>query len=201
MLNTIASLMMAVHLMLCGVTAPQALLTDCFRSGTLLRMHVVAQDDTAEMQQLKLTVRDAVRTCYTEHRRTEDASMLENVQALLPLLTQSARECALDNGFDGDVRVELSPRYFDASTLGEYTLPAGEYPALTVYLGDAQGHNWWGLVDPELPLRFARSDEGGTSQAAPEGTPEWDWSWRGFLRALLGMTGSEKGAQGDVLEP
>ena len=200
MFNTLASLMMAVHLLFSGATLPRELLTEGFRSGALLRMHVVAQDDTADMQQLKLTVRDAVRACYVQHRPDENASMLENARTILPLLAQSARECARENGFDGEVRVELSPRYFGPSELEGYELPTGEYPALTVYLGDAQGHNWWGLVDPELTLRLARSGgDGDGSSASGESAPAWDWSWRSFLRALLNLP--EKEAQGDGLEP
>ena len=38
---------------------------------------------------------------------------------------------------------------------------------------------WWGLIDPELSLWFAR---------VPDEVEEpilWDWSWRGFLAALF----------------
>ena len=45
-----------------------------------------------------------------------------------------------------------------------------------IRLGDAQGRNWWGLIDPELALQCAEFDEALL----------WDWSLHGFLRALLG---------------
>ena len=38
---------------------------------------------------------------------------------------------------------------------------------------------WWGLIDPELALWFARvPEENGTAGL-------WDWSWRGFFSALF----------------
>lgn len=147
--------------------------TSGLKTGALLRLHVVAQDDTEEMQRVKLCVRDAVRDAYAQGAL--EGAMLDNARRLLPTLTEAAVARAQQEGFQGAVQVMLTEAAFDARELDGLTVPAGRYPALMVYLGDARGHNWWGLLDPELALRCA----GGDGGASP-----WDWSLEGFLAAL-----------------
>lgn len=143
------------------------------KSGWLLRLHVVAQDDTEEMQRIKECVRDAVQDAYAQG--AQPGSMLSNARRLLPTLTQAAEDCAHVEGFTGQVRVCLETRAFDARELDGVTVPAGVYPALMVYLGDAAGHNWWGLLDPALAWRCAGGDGAHTG---------WDWSLDGLWAAL-----------------
>lgn len=147
------------------------------KTGILLRMHVVAQDDTQEMQRVKLCVRDAVQAAYA----ADDTSgpMLSKAAAMLPTLRRAAREAAAAEGFTGPVAVTIERASFDKRSLDGLTIPAGEYPALMIRLGQARGHNWWGLIDPELAVRCA---------ALPE-TDLWDWSFMGFLRALFNIRG------------
>lgn len=184
MLSTILSLLTALQLTFTGVFTPQGQLQLMFRSGVMLRLHVVAQDDTPEMQQLKLHVRDAVQACYAANCPDPDATMLDNTRRLLPLLTQAARDCARSHGFTGEVRAELGTFTFPALQLAENAVPAGDYPALMIYLGDAKGHNWWGLIDPDTARWFARVP-------GADGKGGWDWSWRGFLAALRSRTAKE----------
>ena len=150
------------------------------QSGEYLRMHVVAQDDTAEMQRIKLCVRDAVQDCFLLARDASLPTMQAQAEAILPLLTEAACACAIEEGFTGDVTVTLGMFAFDDRELDGMAVPAGEYPALMILLGDAKGQNWWGLLDPETSLRFA----GANTQ---DGPIQWDWSLKGLLRALFGL--------------
>lgn len=185
MVNILAGMLAALQL-ICGLILP-AKLPEKLHSGEWLRFHVVAQDNTAEMQRIKLCVRDAVQTCYMENNSLDRYTMLERAQYLLPLLTQAAATAALREGFCGDVSVTLGSEKFDARTLWGISVPAGDYPALMIRLGDGEGRNWWGLLDPELSLRAA---------CVPQVTPEdgsivWDWSIRALLSALFGWAISE----------
>lgn len=172
MIQSLLSLMMSLSLLLSHM--PQEMPTvAAMKSGVLLRMHVVAQDNTPAMQQVKYTVRDAVRQAYAAS--SPQGAMLTNAQACLPALAAAAREAAAAAGFTGEVSVTVETASFDQRTLDGLTIPAGDYPALMIRLGDARGRNWWGLIDPELAL----------SCAAIEGEDGWDWSLMGFLRALF----------------
>lgn len=152
---------------------PETRTVFAMKTGILLRMHVVAQDDTPEMQQLKLCVRDAVQQAYAQGEPT--GPMLLSATAMLPSLRQAAQEAALQEGFTGTVTVTIQRAGFDQRSLDGLTIPAGEYPALMIRLGQAQGHNWWGLIDPELALQCASEGDGAA----------WDWSLAAFWRCLL----------------
>lgn len=169
--------------------------TNLLRSGEWLRMHVIAQDDTRDMQQVKLLVRDAVQACYAANR-PEDAAMLQTAASLLPQLTVAARDAASSAGFTGPVDVSLGLHRFDERDLAGMTIPAGTYPALIIRLGDGLGRNWWGLIDPEAALMLAAANqedaaETGSTPAAEEETKHtpvlWDWSWQALLSALFGL--------------
>lgn len=149
------------------------------RSGQLLRFRVVAHDDSETMQGLKLCVRDAVQACYAA-RCAGAPDMLCAAGALLPDLIHSAEAAARCAGFTGNVCVELAVFPFEEHTLGSLVIPAGAYPALVISLGDAQGHNWWGLLDPSTSLAFAAIGE------TADGPLLWDWSWEALLAALFG---------------
>lgn len=166
MVRFVLSLMLAATLL-----SPQCRAVAGMKTGVLLRMHVIAQDDTAEMQRVKLCVRDAVQQAYGTG---STQPMLARAQALLPQLTRAARDAAAREGFSGPVQVCIERRHFDRRTLDGVTFPAGEYPALMVRLGDARGKNWWGLVDPALALDCA---------SLPGGA--WDWTLSGLWQALL----------------
>lgn len=185
MANILAALLAALQLLLAPLAQP--VVTQRLRSGEWLRFHVVAQDDTAPMQRLKLQVRDAVHSAYSA--AASQGPMLAQAGALLPVLEQSAEAAARKAGFTGPVDVQLGVFPFDERELAHVSVPAGEYPALMIRLGDAQGQNWWGLLDPELSLRLASVPE------AEEAEPiVWDWSWRALLAALFGLPLDPEGA-------
>lgn len=187
MMNTLAALLAMLQILLSALSAPA--LTSRMRSGEWLRFHVIAQDDTAPMQRLKLQVRDAVQDAYAASASAGTA-MLTQAMSLLPALTQAARDAADQAGFPGAVEVQLGMFPFDERQLFGQTIPAGEYPALVIRLGDAQGQNWWGLLDPELALRLACI--AGEDEAAQPIL--WDWSWQALLAALLGLPLTAEGA-------
>lgn len=183
MLRMLTTLLAAAGMLLAS-PPPQETAAALFRSGVLLRMHVVAHDDTPEMQRVKYAVRDAVHACYAAS--APSLPMVQSAQELLPRLTDAAVHAAREAGFEGGVRVTLTEGDFPERISGALTLPAGRYPALMVLLGDAQGQNWWGLLDPELSRRFACMGD----ETAPI---RWDWSLRGLLRALLGRCVVQEG--------
>lgn len=177
MSHLLAALLAVMQLLVPALSRPGV--TDRLRSGEWLRFHVVAHDDSTEMQRLKLCVRDAVQACYAAHR-PQDTPMLAAAGSLLPLMTRSAEAAARREGFTGEVAVTLGILPFDERSLSGMTIPAGDYPALVIRLGDAQGHNWWGVLDPETSLSFAAIGE------TQDGALRWDWSWEALLAALFG---------------
>lgn len=169
---------------LCQIAlSPCTRLTFAMKTGILLRMHVVAQDDTPAMQQLKYAVRDAACAAYARCA-ADGRTMLDNTRDALPAIAEAASNAAREAGFTGQVRVSLETADFDARSLDGLDVPAGTYPALMIRLGDAQGRNCWGLIDPELALRCAAIGAGSDDI-------DWDWSLAGLMAALRALLAGE----------
>ena len=121
--------------------------------NSILRMHVIANSDSEEDQQLKLKVRDAVLQQGRELFNGEiDAQSAE--EKLIPKkneLENAAKKVITENGFDYDVKIVIGKAFFTTRTYdGRYTLPAGEYEAVNVIIGEGKGHNWWCVMFPSL---------------------------------------------------
>lgn len=118
----------------------------------VLRFHILANSDSGRDQALKLTVRDRVLD-YLESEMPKDLDvkgtkqwMRKNVDALEKL----SRETVTENGYDYPVTAAVTTCWFPDKTYGDMTFPAGNYEALRIEIGDAQGHNWWCVLYPNL---------------------------------------------------
>lgn len=129
-----------------------ALRTQDELADKVVRLHVLANSDSEEDQALKLKVRDVVlerATAILEQSadRGEAESRLRG--ELLELERIAAEEIAAE-GYNYPVTVELENTDFPTKEYDGFTLPAGEYLALRVIIGEGQGQNWWCVVFPPL---------------------------------------------------
>ena len=120
----------------------------------VVRLHILANSDSEEDQALKLRVRDRVLERATElleqtGDRREAADVL---QSHLPELERIAAEEISDCGYEYDVTAEVANTMFPTKEYDGFTLPAGEYLALRIIIGEGNGHNWWCVVFPPLCL-------------------------------------------------
>ena len=118
----------------------------------VVRLHILANSDSEEDQALKLRVRDRVLERATElleqtGDRREAADVL---QSHLPELERIAAEEISDCGYEYDVTAEVANTMFPTKEYDGFTLPAGEYLALRIIIGEGNGHNWWCVVFPPL---------------------------------------------------
>ncbi len=148
----------------------------------LIRLHVVANSDSQEDQNLKLQVRDAVtRSLQADLQRVGDveeakAYLTEN----LPKIQAAANAVLEKAGFSGEAVVSLCKEAFDTRYYDTFTLPAGVYEALRITIGEGQGHNWWCVVFPTLCLPATTEDFSDTAAGA------------GFPEALTGALAGEE---------
>ena len=123
-------------------------------AGQVLRLHVVANSDSWQDQELKLRVRDAVLA--RAGQILDGASDRESAeQALAPHLDELARSAqkVLEAEGCGDaVTVALADQWFPTKEYDGFSLPAGRYRALQVTIGEGRGRNWWCVVFPPLCL-------------------------------------------------
>lgn len=123
----------------------------------VLRLHVLANSDSDEDQALKLKVRDRILSAGAGILDT--AGSREEAEAIitqhLPQLQVAAEAEVKEQGYDYPVKVELTRMYFTTRQYDTVTLPAGEYSALRVSIGEAKGKNWWCVMFPPMCLPAA----------------------------------------------
>lgn len=121
-------------------------------SDKVVRLHVLANSDSTEDQALKLQVRDVVLERATELlEQSADRGEAEGLlRGNLLELERLAAEEIRANGYDYSVMAELVNTEFPTREYDGFTLPAGEYLALRIVIGEGGGQNWWCVVFPPL---------------------------------------------------
>ena len=124
----------------------------------MTRLHVVANSDSVEDQALKLKVRDAVLDAAEGHTGITDGLLCD--------MQRAAQQCVYDNGYTYDVQVSRGEMWFDTRDYDGFSLAAGNYDAVKVYIGDAAGKNWWCVIFPPLCAAVSESQLESTAKAA-----------------------------------
>ena len=121
-------------------------------SDKVLRLNVLENSDSEADQALKRKVRDSVlETASAILADCPDRETAEQrLSAALPEIEDAARARIAAEGGKQTVTAELRPTVFPTREYEDFTLPAGEYLALRVVLGEGEGHNWWCVVFPPL---------------------------------------------------
>lgn len=122
-----------------------------------LRLHIIANSDSAEDQQHKLLVRDALLQEYSALLSGSDAEQAARfAEFLRDDITLTARKALQAAGDLNNVAVSVTDMYFDTRTYEDgVTLPAGTYTALRVVIGAGKGKNWWCVMYPPLCIPVA----------------------------------------------
>ena len=149
------------------MTGVWALNTQRDLADKVVRLHVLANSDTEEDQALKLLVRDAVLERATEilEQSADRAEAEIRLRESLPELEAIAEETVRANGYDYAVTAELEDTAFPTKEYDGFSLPAGEYLALRILIGEGAGQNWWCVVFPPL-CTAASADVPETALAA-----------------------------------
>lgn len=110
-------------------------------ADTLVRLHIVAPSDSAADQAAKLRLRDAILACLTPALEGAESreEAVDIIQDIMPRIEAM-----------GNLRVSLEREAFPTRDYADFSLPAGEYLALRVVMGEGQGRNWWCVLYPPL---------------------------------------------------
>ena len=136
----------------CLLSGARALHTQDELADKVVRLHVLANSDSEEDQALKLQVRDAVLD-RAEDLLAQPSSRAEaegKRRGQLLEFERLAEAVVREAGYDYEVTAELTDTEFPTREYEDFTLPAGEYLALRILIGDAAGRNWWCVVFPPL---------------------------------------------------
>lgn len=121
----------------------------------VIRLHVLANSDSEADQALKLKVRDSVLAAAEEY--FQPGATREETKAVLRdhlwELASAGAETVAEEGYDYPVTASLVENYwFPTKEYIDFALPAGQYTALRIVIGEGGGQNWWCVVFPPLCL-------------------------------------------------
>lgn len=126
----------------------------------LIRFHVIANSDSDEDQELKLKVRDEIIK-YLQPKLINSNSIAKSEEIIkkeYSELEQISKNIISENGYNYDVQVGIQYSTFPTKQYSNVILPAGEYKALKIVIGQGQGKNWWCVMFP--PLCFIDEENG-----------------------------------------
>lgn len=127
----------------------------------LLRLHVIANSDSVQDQQVKLLVRDRVLE-LTEPLLAEadDQDEVRRIlSAHLQQITDAAQQVLTDQGMPYQLSAQMATEYYPTREYDTFSLPAGQYTGLKIRLGATSGHNWWCVVFPPLCTDAAQAPQ------------------------------------------
>lgn len=160
-----------------------------------LRLHILANSDSAADQQLKLAVRDAILAeegeLFSNSADKQDA--IRRAEQQLPRIQQIAEQVIREHGYDYAVTAKVTNLYFATTHYPDtgLTMPAGRYDAVRIEIGAAEGKNWFCVLFPPLclPAATEKSEQNYTEeeQMVTEGGYELRFAlveWVEHLREL-----------------
>lgn len=138
-------------------------------ADSVLRLHVVANSDDANDQELKLKVRDGVISAFGEIAENAEGKneALLSARQRVKEIEAAAKKVISDEGYSYDVAVYIGKTKFPTKHYGKLALPKGEYDAVNVIIGSGKGKNWWCVMYP--PLCFVDPVTAGASESMLNG--------------------------------
>lgn len=128
-------------------------------SDKLLRLHILANSDSTEDQNLKLKVRDEILAYASDlfsaaKSKSQAESITENN---IDDIVSMAQQYVYSQGYNYKVQGKITKMYFNTRHYDNITLPAGEYDALRITIGEGKGKNWWCVMFP--PMCFSSAQD------------------------------------------
>lgn len=122
-------------------------------SSKVLRLHILANSDSTEDQDLKIKVKNYILENTTDIFKGKDLS--ENIEIAkenIRYFETLANEAIHLSGSKYKAKVSVVKEFFETRVYDDFTLPAGEYNSLKIEIGEGRGHNWWCIIYPSVCL-------------------------------------------------
>ena len=122
-------------------------------SSSVFRLHIIANSDSEEDQNLKLLVRDNIinymNTLISNSNSKND---------IISIVSNHIEDFIHSHGYNYTINISIGNFYFPTKSYGDISFPSGHYDALKIEIGESIGQNWWCVLFP--PLCFVNSSSG-----------------------------------------
>ena len=152
------TLLLLIYISISAISYAQNISSDI--SNSVFRLHVLANSDSKEDQELKLKVRDTLlnyMNSICSNCKNKD-SAISIVKENKEVFEKIARKTIENEGYNYSIKINIGYFNFPTKKYGDISLPAGFYDALRIEIGEAKGHNWWCVMFP--PLCFVDASSG-----------------------------------------
>ena len=122
----------------------------------IIRLHVVANSDSPEDQMIKRKVRNEMIAAMEGQSDLEEARAY--IDEHLVDMELTAEAVIASCGGDYQAKAERKVTFIPEKSYEDLTLPAGNYEALRITLGEGKGQNWWCVIFPQLCLIGEEAD-------------------------------------------
>lgn len=143
-------ILLIFYIIFCAISYTNAVCTNI--SDSVFRLHVIANSNSSEDQNLKYIVRDNVIDYINNISKnaTSKLEIMEIVKQHIDEINLIALQTIKDNGYNYTVNTNIGNFVFPSKQYGDITLPPGYYDALKIEIGEAKGENWWCVMFPPL---------------------------------------------------
>lgn len=120
------------------------------KSNECFRVHIVANSNNGEDQKLKYAIKAKIQEYVKENitlfctndKESFKASIEKNLDKILDISKNTIKEL----GFNYDVKAKVGKINYETKLSNYYSMSAGNYDALEIEIGDANGKNFWSVI-------------------------------------------------------
>jgi len=151
-------LLIAIFLFVALLISSLSNIVLAFRDGEkirqkVVRLHIIANSDSEQDQSLKLKVRDEIisKTANLFSTVNNAGQAIEKARQNSKLIEKIANEEIIKNEFNYCAKVVIGNIYFPTREYNDnVVLPAGDYSAVRIIIGEGKGGNWWCVLFPNI---------------------------------------------------
>lgn len=163
-------ILLVIFIFTCAYSYVSAISDNLYNS--VFRLHVIANSDSEEDQNLKYIVRDNLINYMNDSCKNSCSKdeIIEYVKKHLDEIKKIAEDTVKENGHNYPITVEIGNFEFPTKNYGDISFPSGSYDALRVKIGNSSGKNWWCVMFP--PLCFVDTTTGIVPDSSKESLQE-----------------------------
>lgn len=121
-------------------------------TDNIFRIHIIANSDSKEDQELKLIIRDNILKYFNTQQLVFNNidECIAYYSNNIDIVNQIVQSTLYEYNSNYKFTTEICKSYFPTKNYDFFSLPTGTYNCLKIKIGDAVGQNWWCVLYPNL---------------------------------------------------